>query len=48
MGQAGFQITNGLFLTLDVAPGLVLYRNEGRRTSSAVVGSSLGILYSFP
>jgi hypothetical protein len=47
-GQAGFQITNGLFLTLDVAPGVVLYRNEGRRASSAVVGSSLGILYSFP
>jgi hypothetical protein len=47
VGQAGLQVVKGLFFTLDVAPGLVFYRNEGRRASSAVVGSSLGILYSF-
>jgi len=48
LGEAGLRIVKGLFVTLDVAPGVVLYRNEGRRASSAVVGSTLGLLYSFP
>jgi len=46
--QAALRTVDRLFLTLDVAPGVVLYRNEGRRASSAVVGGGLGLLYSFP